>query len=78
MGHSVEEFFAHIETQSNEGKALPNWLGELYLEVRMQLVLSSLSSHDITQCSSTAARTRPMVRLRKVIVIRKYCFEMWR
>ena len=25
MGHSVEEFFEHVEKDSKEGKALPNW-----------------------------------------------------
>ncbi|KAF8147680.1 glycoside hydrolase family 38 protein [Crassisporium funariophilum] len=32
MGHSVEEFFEVIEKESKEGKVLPNWRGELYLE----------------------------------------------
>ncbi|KAF9529896.1 glycoside hydrolase family 38 protein [Crepidotus variabilis] len=32
MGHSVDEFFAEIEQSTKEGKTLPNWLGELYLE----------------------------------------------
>ncbi|PPQ95115.1 hypothetical protein CVT25_011658 [Psilocybe cyanescens] len=32
MGHSVDEFFQHIEKDTKEGKTLPNWHGELYLE----------------------------------------------
>lgn len=32
MGSSVEEFFEDIEEDSNEGKTLPVWKGELYLE----------------------------------------------
>ncbi|KZT05154.1 glycoside hydrolase family 38 protein [Laetiporus sulphureus 93-53] len=32
MGHSVEEFFETVMTNSNAGKKLPNWNGELYLE----------------------------------------------
>ncbi|KAH6912224.1 alpha-mannosidase [Coprinopsis sp. MPI-PUGE-AT-0042] len=32
MGHSVDEFFADLESTTNEGKTLPNWHGELYLE----------------------------------------------
>ncbi|KAG2746357.1 glycoside hydrolase family 38 protein [Suillus brevipes Sb2] len=32
MGSSVEEFFADIEEASKEGKMLPVWKGELYLE----------------------------------------------
>ena len=27
MGHSVDEFFEHIEKGSKEGKTLPNWCG---------------------------------------------------
>jgi alpha-mannosidase len=33
MGHSVDDFFEDLEKTSNEGKKLPNWHGELYLEV---------------------------------------------
>ncbi|KAF8900480.1 glycoside hydrolase family 38 protein [Gymnopilus junonius] len=32
MGHSVDEFFEVIEKETKEGKKLPNWHGELYLE----------------------------------------------
>ncbi|KAJ3503870.1 hypothetical protein NLJ89_g8237 [Agrocybe chaxingu] len=32
MGRSVDEFFKVVETDSKEGKVLPNWHGELYLE----------------------------------------------
>ncbi|KAK1215351.1 Glycoside hydrolase, 38 vacuolar alpha mannosidase [Marasmius sp. AFHP31] len=32
MGHSVDEFFDHLLKKSEEGKRLPNWHGELYLE----------------------------------------------
>ncbi|RXW22273.1 hypothetical protein EST38_g3570 [Candolleomyces aberdarensis] len=32
MGHSVDDFFEDLEKTSNEGKKLPNWHGELYLE----------------------------------------------
>ncbi|PPR01817.1 hypothetical protein CVT24_001681 [Panaeolus cyanescens] len=32
MGHSVDEFFEVLEKESKEGKRLPNWNGELYLE----------------------------------------------
>ncbi|EGN94808.1 glycoside hydrolase family 38 protein [Serpula lacrymans var. lacrymans S7.3] len=32
MGHSVEEFFENIDKDSQQGKRLPNWRGELYLE----------------------------------------------
>ncbi|KAF5347291.1 hypothetical protein D9756_009971 [Leucocoprinus leucothites] len=32
MGHSVDEFFKDIEQSTEEGKTLPNWHGELYLE----------------------------------------------
>jgi len=32
MGHSVDEFFEEVEKTSKEGKNLPNWKGELYLE----------------------------------------------
>ncbi|KAF8991681.1 glycoside hydrolase family 38 protein [Cyathus striatus] len=32
MGHSVDEFFEHLEGDSQEGGKLPNWHGELYLE----------------------------------------------
>ncbi|KAF8878221.1 glycoside hydrolase family 38 protein [Infundibulicybe gibba] len=33
MGHSVEQFFENLQTSSGEGRKLPNWHGELYLEV---------------------------------------------
>jgi len=32
LGHSVEDFFDDIVKHSEEGKKLPNWHGELYLE----------------------------------------------
>ncbi|KAH7922134.1 glycoside hydrolase family 38 protein [Leucogyrophana mollusca] len=32
MGHSVEDFFGDVERDSEEGKSLPVWKGELYLE----------------------------------------------
>ncbi|KAG2005473.1 alpha-mannosidase [Coprinopsis cinerea AmutBmut pab1-1] len=32
MGHSVDDFFHDLEKTSGEGKRLPNWHGELYLE----------------------------------------------
>ncbi|KAF9558502.1 glycoside hydrolase family 38 protein [Agrocybe pediades] len=32
MGRSVDEFFERIEKDTKEGKLLPNWHGELYLE----------------------------------------------
>ncbi|KAI0071984.1 hypothetical protein K474DRAFT_1668357 [Panus rudis PR-1116 ss-1] len=32
MGHSVEDFFDYILKDSDAGKKLPNWNGELYLE----------------------------------------------
>ncbi|TFK38533.1 glycoside hydrolase family 38 protein [Crucibulum laeve] len=32
MGHSVDEFFEDLEKSTDEGKKLPNWHGELYLE----------------------------------------------
>lgn len=32
MGRSVDEFFEDVEKTSEEGKSLPNWNGELYLE----------------------------------------------
>ncbi|KAF8064431.1 glycoside hydrolase family 38 protein [Lyophyllum atratum] len=37
MGHSVDEFFEELSNASNAGKTLPNWHGELYLEVRVFL-----------------------------------------
>ena len=33
MGHSVDEFFDVLAEDSNAGAKLPNWSGELYLEV---------------------------------------------
>ena len=33
MGHSVDEFFDVLAEDSNAGAKLPNWNGELYLEV---------------------------------------------
>ncbi|KAL9710479.1 Glycoside hydrolase, 38 vacuolar alpha mannosidase [Leucoagaricus gongylophorus] len=33
MGQSVGDFFRDIEKSTKEGKTLPNWQGELYLEV---------------------------------------------
>ncbi|ESK96763.1 glycoside hydrolase family 38 protein [Moniliophthora roreri MCA 2997] len=32
MGRSVDQFFEHLEKKSEQGKKLPNWHGELYLE----------------------------------------------
>ncbi|KIY52201.1 glycoside hydrolase family 38 protein [Fistulina hepatica ATCC 64428] len=32
MGRTVDEFFEDIQTKSFEGRTLPNWHGELYLE----------------------------------------------
>ncbi|KZT52183.1 glycoside hydrolase family 38 protein [Calocera cornea HHB12733] len=32
MGNTVEEFFETVEAQTNEGKNLPNWHGEMYFE----------------------------------------------
>ncbi|EPQ55548.1 glycoside hydrolase family 38 protein [Gloeophyllum trabeum ATCC 11539] len=32
MGRSVEDFFDDVAERSNQGKTLPNWHGELYLE----------------------------------------------
>ncbi|KII92975.1 glycoside hydrolase family 38 protein [Plicaturopsis crispa FD-325 SS-3] len=32
MGHSVEDFFENVAKTSDNGKTLPNWHGELYLE----------------------------------------------
>ena len=34
MGASVDDFFAGIRESSSGGETLPNWHGELYLEVR--------------------------------------------
>lgn len=33
MGHSVDEFYHHLDKKTNSGKTLPVWRGELYLEV---------------------------------------------
>ncbi len=33
MGESVDTFFQVIEKETNAGQRLPNWQGELYLEV---------------------------------------------
>ena len=33
MGKSVEDFFHDLEKDTNHGQSLPNWHGELYLEV---------------------------------------------
>jgi alpha-mannosidase len=34
MGHSVDEFFDYLAESTKAGSVLPNWHGELYLEVR--------------------------------------------
>ena len=39
MGHSVDEFFLDLEKTSQEGRKLPAWHGELYLEVRRFTIL---------------------------------------
>ncbi|KAH9037516.1 glycoside hydrolase family 38 protein [Lactarius pseudohatsudake] len=33
MGPSVDDFYDHLKTSSDAGRNLPNWRGELYLEV---------------------------------------------
>ena len=38
MGHSVDEFFDVLAEDLHGGAKLPNWSGELYLEVRPTLV----------------------------------------
>jgi hypothetical protein len=76
MGHSVDEFFDYLAESSQSGAVLPNWRGELYLEVRR---ISPLSPKDDDAddgwivCSSTAGRTRRMARSRKETATRRFC-----
>ena len=40
MGSSVNDFFTDIEERTDAGRTLPNWHGELYLEVSGRLAKS--------------------------------------
>ena len=40
MGSSVDDFFTDIEERTDAGRTLPNWNGELYLEVSGSLAKS--------------------------------------
>lgn len=61
MGHSADDFFRDIEHSTKEGKTLPAWHGELYLEVRLGAFIVVFSSDVYTLYSSTAERTLRMV-----------------
>ena len=75
MGCSVDDFFKDIEKTSSEGKALPAWHGELYLEFHRGTYTSHGSIKKGNRKSEILLRDVELVAtLASVLQLKKYTY----
>ena len=58
MGATLDDFFAKVRKDTDEGATLPNWVGELYLEIHRGTYTSQGESKAMLMTGLTSARTK--------------------